>query len=63
MEIDKDTVLSLLREQGKTSEAQDAERELPDTVDTERDAGLLDRFGINPQDLLGRLGGGNIPGL
>ena len=64
MQIDKDTVLNLLREEGKADEAQQAEQELPDQVDTERDAGLLERFGINPQDLLGRFGGGgNIPGL
>ena len=63
MQIDKETVLNLLREQGKTNEAQEAEQELPDQVDTERDAGLLERFGINPQDLLGRFGGGNVPGL
>jgi hypothetical protein len=64
MQIDKETVMSLLREQGKTSEANDAERELPDQVDTERDAGLLERFGVNPQDLIGRVtGGGGIPGL
>ena len=63
MQIDKETVLGLLREQGKTDQAQQAEQELPDQVDTERDAGLLERFGIDPQDLLSRFGGGNIPGL
>ena len=63
MQIDKETVLNLLREQGKTDEAQQAEQELPDQVDTERDASMLGRFGIDPQHLLGRLGGGNIPGL
>jgi hypothetical protein len=63
MQIDKETVLNLLREQGKTDQAQQAERELPEQVDTERDASVLERFGIDPQDLVGRLGGGNIPGL
>ncbi len=63
MQIDKETVLNLLREQGKTDQAQQAEQELPEQVDTERDASLLERFGINPQDLIGRFGGGNIPGL
>lgn len=63
MQIDKESVLNLLREQGKTDQAQQAEQELPDRVDTERDAGLLERFGINPQDVLSRFGGGNIPGL
>ena len=63
MQIDKESVLNLLREQGKTDQAQQAEQELPDRVDTERDPGLLERFGINPQDVLRRFGGGNIPGL
>ena len=63
MQIDKETVLDLLREQGKTDQAQEAEQELPDQVDTERDSGMLERFGINPQDLISRFGGGNLPGL
>ena len=57
MQIDKETVLGLLREQGKTDQAQQAEQELPDQVDTERDAGLLERFGISPQDVVGRFSG------
>ena len=64
MQIDKETVLNFLREQGQHDQAQQAEQELPDQVDTERDQGLLDRFGINPQDLIGKLTGGrDIPGL
>ncbi len=63
MQIDKETILNLLREQGKSNEAQQAEQELPDQVDTERDSGMLERFGINPQDMIGRFGGGNIPGI
>ena len=63
MQIDKETVLSLLREQGKNDEALEAEQELPDQVDTEQHASLLQRFGIEPQDLLSRFGGGNIPGF
>ena len=64
MEIDKGTVLSLLRERGEDDKAAQAEQELPDQVDTDRDAGLLERFGVSPQELLGRFtGGGGIPGL
>ena len=64
MEIDKGTVLSVLRERGEDDTAARAEQELPDQVDTDRDAGLLDRFGVSPQELLGRFtGGGGIPGL
>ena len=31
--------------------------------DTDQHAGLLEKFGINPADLLGKLGGGSLPGL
>jgi hypothetical protein len=64
VQIDKETVLSFLREQGKPDEAERASGELPDQVDTDRDAGALQRFGINPEDLLSRFTGGrDIPGL
>jgi hypothetical protein len=62
MEIPKEKILDLLQQQGKNDEAEQASQELPDKVDTDRDSGLLAKFGINPQDLLGKLGGG-IPGL
>ncbi|MET0683798.1 MAG: hypothetical protein ABW060_00715 [Solirubrobacteraceae bacterium] len=62
MEIPKDKILDLLKQQGKQDQAQQAEQELPDQVDPERDSGLLAKFGIEPQDLLSKLGGG-IPGL
>jgi len=62
MEIPKDKILELLREQGKGDQASQAERELPDQVDPDRDSGLLAKFGIDPQDVIAKLGG-NIPGL
>ena len=58
MEIPKDRILELLRQGGDDDKAQQADRELPDTVDTERDRGILDQLGIDPQDLLGNLPGG-----
>jgi hypothetical protein len=64
MEIDKNTIVSMLRERGESDKAGQAERELPDQVDTDRDADMLERFGINPQDLLGKVTGGrDIPGM
>jgi hypothetical protein len=61
MQIPKDKILEMLRGQGDDDKAAQADRELPDQVDTDRDKGMLDKLGINPQDLLGKLGG-NIPG-
>jgi hypothetical protein len=62
MEIPKGKILDLLREQGKSDEAARADNELPDQVDPERHADLLEKFGISPQEVLSKLGGG-LPGL
>jgi hypothetical protein len=58
MEIPKDKILDLLRERGEHDKVERADRELPDRVDPERDRGILDQLGIDPQDLLGKLPGG-----
>ena len=64
MQIDKDTVLSMIRERGDEEQASRAERELPDQVDTDRDAGMLEQFGVSPGELMSRFSGGrDIPGL
>ena len=63
MEIPKEQILDLLRQQGKDDEAGQADQELPDKVDTDKHAGLPEKFGISPADLLGKLGGSGIPGL
>jgi hypothetical protein len=61
MQIDKNTILELLRERGDHQSADQAAQELPDQVDTDQDASLLDRFGLDPSELLGRFSGG-LPG-
>ena len=61
MEIPREQILKFLREQGEADHAKNAEGELPETVDTDRDAGLLQKFGVEPSDLMSRLG--DIPGL
>jgi hypothetical protein len=53
MEIPKDQILRFLRSRGDTAQADQADRELPDQVDTDQHAGLLEKLGIN----LGELGG------
>lgn len=62
MEIPKEQILQLLRDRGDQEQATQADQELPDQVDTERDSGLLAKFGVDPQELIGKLGG-DIPGL
>lgn len=63
MQIPKDKVLELIREKSGSERAGQAEQELPDQVDPERDSGLLSKFGVEPQDVAGKLGGGGIPGI
>jgi hypothetical protein len=67
MQIPKQQILELLRSQGKDDKAGEADAQLPDQVDTEEHAGLLEKFGLTPADVLSKLGGGglggNIPGL
>ncbi len=57
MKIDKDTILTLLRSRGDHDKAAQAEQELPDQVDDDQHGGLLDKFGVDPKDLMGKLGG------
>jgi hypothetical protein len=58
MEIPKDQILQLLRSRGDDQKAEQANSELPDQVDPEQHAGLLQKLGIDPQDILSSLGGG-----
>lgn len=60
MQIPKEQILEFLRSRGDNDKASQAEDELPDQVDTDRDAGLLQKFGIDPGDLVSKLGGGGI---
>ena len=57
MEIPKDKVLDVLREKGAEDKLEQAANELPDPVDTEKHADQLQKLGIDPQDLLGSIGG------
>jgi hypothetical protein len=63
MEIPKEQVLELLRSRGDQDKADKADQELPENVDPERDSGLLSKLGVDPSELLGKFGGGKIPGL
>ena len=60
MQIPKEQILELLRSRGENDKAAQADGELPDQVDTDQHAGLLEKFGIDPQDIIAKLGGGGI---
>jgi hypothetical protein len=63
MNIDKAQIVELLRSRGDNEQADQADLDLPDTVDTDYDGGLLDRFGLNIGDLLKKFGGGGLGDL
>lgn len=54
MQFDKQAVLELIEQQMGSQQAQQAAQQLPDQVDHEQHADLLQQFGVNPQDLLGK---------
>ena len=58
MELNKDTIVNFLKQQGRHDEAAQADQQLPDKVDHEQHADLLARFGLDSKDLLDKLPGG-----
>jgi hypothetical protein len=58
MQIDKDQILQLLRDQGQHHQAEQAQQSLPDHVDTDQHSDLLAQHGINIGDLIQKFGGG-----
>ena len=51
MQVEKSEVAAVLRSRGDHDRAQEAECALPRRVDTDRDAGLLHRFGLDVRDI------------
>ena len=52
MHIDKSFIISELEKQGKNEHVQKALQELPDKVDHEKHAQLLEKYGIDPGKLV-----------
>jgi hypothetical protein len=63
MEIPKDMVMSFIRQHAGSDQATHADSQLPDHVDPEQHAGMLNAAGVNPQDLLSHLSGQGSGGL
>ena len=66
MEVPKEQILGLLSSRGDKAQAGQADKELPDNVDLERDSGLLSTLGVDPGEVLARsvlakFGLGNVP--
>lgn len=63
MQIDKAQVLELLRSKGEGERVEQADRELPNQMDTDEHADLLSSYGLGPQEIIAKLGGGPLGGL
>jgi len=62
VQLDKNMILDLLRERGQQDQASQADQELPDQIDTNQQAGLLQKFGLDPQELIQKfMSGGGLP--
>lgn len=62
MQIDKNMIMDFLKSQGQHDKAQQADSELPQQVDTDEHAGMLNKLGINPMDLVKQFTGGGGSG-
>ena len=56
-EIPKAMIIERIRSQQGAQKANEADKELPDKVDTDTDAELLQRYGLNPSEVGDLLGG------
>jgi hypothetical protein len=66
MKIDKQQILELLQDRGDQQQAEQADEQLPEQVDTEKEEhkNLLQQLGIDPMALAKQfMGGKGIPGL
>jgi hypothetical protein len=56
-EIPKAMIVERIRSQQGAKKANEADKELPDKVDTDTDAELLQRYGLDPDEVADLLGG------
>jgi hypothetical protein len=56
MEIPKDKVVEFLKKEGRSEQAHKIEQELPEKIDHELHSDVLEKHGVNPQELLGKVG-------
>jgi hypothetical protein len=56
-EIPKAVIVERIRSQQGAQKANEADKELPDKVDTDTDAELLQKYGLDPSEVANLLGG------
>ena len=63
MQLDKQFVLDELKKVGESAKAQQAFAELPEKIDHEQHAALLEKFGLDPGKLAQKAAERGIAGL
>jgi hypothetical protein len=56
MEIPKEKIIEQLKAEGQSEKAQKLEQELPEKVDHELHSDILEKHGVNAQELAGKIG-------
>jgi hypothetical protein len=54
MQFDKQTVIDLIKEQMGSEHAEQAAQQMPDQIDHEQHADVLQQFGVSSQDLMSK---------
>lgn len=62
MELDRQELVRVLRTEGDNDTADRVESELPDRIDTDRDADALAGLGLDRTQLMAKLAGGGLGG-
>jgi hypothetical protein len=62
VQIDKQEILDVLEAMGRQGDLEQASRELPDRVDTDQHADLLDRYGLDAEQLADKAAGQGVHG-
>lgn len=57
MQIDKAQIIEFLKDRGDHAQADQAQQQLPDKVDTDQHGGWLAQHGISVQELISKFGG------
>jgi hypothetical protein len=62
VKVDKQEFVRMLRTEGDNDTADKVEAGLPDEIDTDRDAGALEKLGLDSTQLMAKLAGGSLGG-
>jgi hypothetical protein len=62
VKLDKQELVRMLRTQGDNDSADQVESRLPDQIDTDQHADVLDSIGLDRTQLMAKLAGGGLGG-